>query len=657
LDDNLLSIPVIRSLTSLIESGHIDKEFINTLWAYRKDKRVSLELLLYVFYLSSLQGFFWITEELIGTNIGNEVLFVAPSISLEVINELANKSEIIKLVSFADQVRKLGFIDTALVGYFEATNKPGGQLSSDISTVVKNVDQNAGLPSWISESTTIRQNYKQLSGDQDYLCQYLDDENGKKAILEIISFERIKSGGFYSYEEWSTFLTNLSASKVIPKIHLVKYSDIKFACLYEIPDGFSTIANMMANEHAKESLSQSNVFSLGEKLLKFMSEIQRPDFHLHTIDPLSVLWNPLSGTAMLLGIGGNLGTGKYFCGIQGCKTPLGEDEVGISAAAYNFGLFIFQLLLGSCPLEQIKSVKSKYYSTKLPDVLSSLNVLPHYKMILGRLLNSEPNKRYNNLANLLSDFKQANKFRSDLDKSAHQNEDIKHALTLVDFILFRLRVISRNPNLKSDSSVWRSKAIIDELANTLQYLPEKLLRFWEVGLENNHGDGEFPQPKDVRKISLEGKRLMDIAYGWEKLCNQYGLKDNSLTPLARVFLYRCIVIETMASFSGFMGALSINQANIVEQRLTKFSDIIDTLIVQQDNEKEITLRILSNDYKVYITKKDLFEIRQLLYWRTKITVSRESITSLKVLGLFWVLARCDVAVIVDEKERTSFSTS
>ena len=98
-------------------------------------------------------------------------------------------------------------------------------------------------------------------------------------------------------------------------------------------------------------------------------------------------------------------------------------------------------------------------------MLANLTVLPHYKMILGRLLNSEPNKRYNNLFNLLSDFKQANKFRFDLNDFKQRSEDVKQALILVDFIFFRLRVISRNPNLKSDYYM----TAIQQLSN-LKYL-------------------------------------------------------------------------------------------------------------------------------------------------------------------------------------------
>lgn len=98
-----------------------------------------------------------------------------------------------------------------------------------------------------------------------------------------------------------------------------------------------------------------------------------------------------------------------------------------------------------------------------------------------------------------------------------------------------------------------------------------------------------------------------------------------------------------------MTALSTDQLHAIEQRLTKFSDTVDSLIVQKDSEKEFTLRALSNDYKVYLSKKDLFEIRQLLNWRSKIAVSRESISSLKVFGVFWSLVRCNVEVIVDER--------
>jgi hypothetical protein len=129
----------------------------------------------------------------------------------------------------------------------------------------------------------------------------------------------------------------------------------------------------------------------------------------------------------------------------------------------------------------------------------------------------------------------------------------------------------------------------------------------------------------------------------------YKLKSSELTPLSRVFLYRCIVVEALASISGYMAILSKDQEQLVEQQLMRFSDFVDGLIDNKEDEKEITLKVDNNDYEVSVSKKDLFEIRQLLSLRTKTYASHEFISSLKILGLFWVLVSKHVGVLVDGK--------
>ncbi len=643
-----LSVPAIKSYTSLIKGNKVEQEFINTIWGFMKDKDISFEFLIYMFYLSSTQGYFWVNEEILKLDTAARFAAITPSLSLEVINDLAKQSEIIRLHTFANQVQKMGFLDTALVGYYEASEKDSsGQLSSEIASVVNSIEIKAGLPEWIADTETTRQIYRQSVSDQDYLCQYIDDHKSHKGILETISFERIKSKGFSSYEEWEKYLTELSQNRIIPPISLVKYSDTKFACYYEIPDGYSTIAKIVANDVAKESLSQNNILQLCEHLLENIEKYKKHNFCFHSIDPLSVLWSPLTGTFFLVGIGASLGTGKYQCGIDGCKEPTGDDEIGVSATIFHFGLLMFQLLSFNCPIEKMHGVRSKYLPIPLSDLLNNLNVLPHYRMILGRVLNPDPDKRYGDIGHLLLDLKQANRFKKDLDIPGKYEEKSRLTITLIDFMLFRLRVILRNPNLPKNSSIPRSKSIIDELANTVKYLPDNLVDLWEVGLERHSRYNEFPAEKVVKKSSLEGIRLMDIAYGWEKVCDSYKLRNSRLTPLSRVFLFRSFAIEALASYSGLLGSLTETQYTEAKSCSVEFSEHVERIIGSEHDDAEISIKVNSNQYSVILSKKELFELQRLPLWRQGDVNFYSYVSSLKVLGIFLVLSLSPVEININ----------
>jgi hypothetical protein len=648
LENTHLSVPAIKSYTSLIEDNKVEQEFINTIWGFLKDKDISFEFLIYMFYLSATQGYFWVNEEILKRDTAGRFAAITPSLSLEVIDELAKQPEIIRLHTFANQVQKLGFLDTALVGYYEVSDKtPNDQLSSEIAAVVNSIEIKAGLPQWIAEAETTRHIYRQSANDKDYLCQYIDDHKNHKGILEIITFERIKSSGFSSYEEWGEYLTQLSQNLIIPPISLVKYSDTKFACYYEIPEGYSSIAKIIASDVARESLTQNNVLQLGEGLLENIEKLQNPNFFFHSIDPLSVLWSPLTGRHFLVGIGASLGTGKYQCGVDGCKEPTGEDEIGVTATIFHFGLFIFQLLSFSCPIEKMHAVRSKYLPIPLSDLLNNLNVLPHYRMILGRALNPDPDKRYEDIRHLLSDLKQANRLKKDLDTPGRYDEKTRLTIILVDFMLFRLRVILRNPTLPKDSSIPRSKTIIDELANTVKYLPESLVEFWNVGLERHSHYVEFPDRNEVKKSSLEGTRLIDIAYGWEKVCDSYNLRNSHLTALSRVFLFRSFAVEALASYSGLLANLSESQFEKIKSRSIDFSEQAERILGHQQDETEISIKVNSAEHIIFLSKRDLFELQRLPLWRQGDVNYYSYISCLKVLGIFLVLSQCSVELKVN----------
>jgi len=429
---------------------------------------------------------------------------------------------------------------------------------------------------------------------------------------------------------------------------LSQYSENQFACFYEFPSGFLPIATILSNETTRYSLSQSNIFKLGEALLQSMEVSSTSTFAFHSLDPSSILWSPITGEHLLVGIGASLGVGKYFCSIPGCKSPSTESEIGISATVFHFGLLFYQLLVGHCPVSDIHNTQSRYETTKLSDLLSQLSILPHFRMILGRLLNPDPDRRYSSLKDLSFDFIQANSSRKEIETIPSTNLEKKVLATLKDFVDFRLRIISRNPNMSSSSPIIRVGRVIEELANTIQYLPPDMTRLWSVGLENQAIFAEFPSSSHAKRISPEGRRLLDIAYGWEKFHKDRLTTLDRPTALTRLLLYRTLAIESLATFAGIILGLSDEEKTTITNQTTEFSRIIDASMIQDEIEKEVALQTDVSKYQLTLSKKDLLDLQRMPNWISKKSNILEFVPSLRILGIFLVINSNNVDVFVDD---------
>jgi len=86
------------------------------------------------------------------------------------------------------------------------------------------------------------------------------------------------------------------------------------------------------------------VLEMGLSLVQAVSRTECDGFHLRSIDPLNVLWNPAEGEIKLLNIGASLGIPSYQCGVPGCPVSSSRDEIGPNTATYQLGLLLFQLV-------------------------------------------------------------------------------------------------------------------------------------------------------------------------------------------------------------------------------------------------------------------------------------------------------------------------
>lgn len=656
LNHEVLSIATIRSYIQLIEQEKIGRDLINTVWAIIKDHRLKLEFYMYLYFIAATQDFLWLAKELLVHDDDHHLVIIIRPVVLEVINKLTLNTEIIKLHQFAEHLKQLGFMKEALIGYFQvASSSPEIKFPEEINKAVEVIERETGSPEWINDPKSSRYLYRHEANDTDYLCQYIEFNKQNRGLLEIISLERIKSGGFDSYEVWGKYLTGLSDAKILPKIHLGKYSETQFSCFYEFPVEYLPLSEILSDETVIASLSQSNIFQLGQDLLESIKQSGTAKFTIHSLDPFSILWSPITGKHFFIGIGASLSAGKYYCSVPGCKNASSDSEIGIASTVLNFGLLMYQLLVKHCPIVDVFSTTSKYSSVKLFDLLKELDVLPHYKMILGRLLNSDPGKRYGKISDLASDFKQANHFRKIIEKSPDLRDDEKTLVILMDFVTFRLRIISRNPTMNSNSTLTSASRMIDELANVIQYLPNNMTNLWSVGLEDKARFVEFPADSKTRKLSPEGKRLLDIAYGWEKIHRFKTSHLDQLTALPRLFLYRVLAIESLATFVGILANLNEEQYSSFQSQLTKFSETLDALFIPDENEKEIILRTTFQDYPLTITKKDLLDLQRMPRWiKSKGNLS-EFIPTLRILGIFLVIISYQVKVIVDSDSKLTTS--
>ena len=273
------------------------------------------------------------------------------------------------------------------------------------------IDPNIDLPAWTKKQECNRYTYRHQKGDTGYLCRYYKDHLGHTGILEIISNERIVNSGFSNIEEWNDYLNNLSNQEIIPSALFIA-DDTQFPesyYFYEIPKGFISLTDLFMHPNVDGLLSKNVVFKISGFLANIIHSTQHGNFVVNSFDPLSIFWNPTDEKILILNIGASLGISKYQCGISGCTYNDSDTEIGITSASYHLGMLLLQMLKKECPICLSSSTKSRYGNRRsIYDAFSDIDLLPHHRHILGRLLQSDSTLRYSNNQWLVKDFSHAN---------------------------------------------------------------------------------------------------------------------------------------------------------------------------------------------------------------------------------------------------------
>jgi retron-type reverse transcriptase/serine/threonine protein kinase len=642
---------VARAFCQLLESKRIESTLLESvLPAFERIEALDVESYIHLLYLTSRFGAYWMISEILekARQQINEVADRLFSIiALEVIQCFASGTQLGRLYQFADIVNRVGLRAEARLGFEEVISRTTDaelrQQAKARLDALKQVSISVGLPEWYDPTTCHRGLYRELRGDPEYLCLEFSSEAIQRAgTFELITAKRIQNSGFPNVEAWIKYLRRLDREGLISLIDAGSYEEDgleKIFCLYEKPQGFQTLKEWLQHSNVKGLLPMSVVLEIGLSLVQAISKTKCDKFHLHSIDPLNVLWNP-TGEIKLLNLGASLGISSYQCGVPECPVPSSRDEIGPSTATYHLGLLLLQLVRKECPLQAVNLTRARYGDRlTLPDLVDMPDIPPHFRLILVRMLQKVPDYRYSSLNCLEQDLRDAAAFTRLLSAlRSKDGEDRTVWRTLQDFVTFRLKIISRNPELQNRPPIIQVHSMLGDLSGSLAFLPEVMLSTWQVYTRMRPQSAVFPSSFQARNLSPEGRRLLGIAEGWEETVT---LRANRYipTPLTKLCLYQTLAVEASACLvASVIASSGISQDTVAEMSKTVL-DVMGEL--KGNHSATFTIRPphqTSIAINVRFYSDELQQLQQFISWlRSDYTSYGKQVSSLKAAGLFLVL--------------------
>lgn len=546
------------------------------------------------------------------------------TIALEVIEWLASGSKLTQLYQFSATLKQSGFSLEAGIGLdeigFRSNNEDLRQLARTQDNLIKQTETRVGLPDWYVQDVSRNQGfYREVAQDSAYQCfEYECGSNGRTGTLEIVTLERVLQTGFHSFIEWENYLHNLESEGVIGSIEVGQFDQEgpKVYCFYETPSGMKSLSDCMILDNAEALFTPSSIISIASKIVDLLILACDSGFTITAVDPLNVFWNPIDYKAgiKLANIGASLGFARYHCGIGSCRTHISEPETDRTTGTYFLGLLLLQMLNRGCSLESINSTKSKYNKKiTLYDLLQIPDTPPQFRSILGRLLHSDPSFRYSDLKSLRSDLGAVEEFIHGLpDRKFLDARDNGSIYTLQEFTLFRLRVITRNPQIKNDSPIYKVGRILESLSHDLGYLSNPLLSLW-------HTDSISPwtlpftnKARSIGAMSPEGKRLLSVARGW----GQDVHSDDQQSIFIKLCLYQALCIESSACLSSLVAGVS----NLSKDKMSAIKNAVIFLLELTQKvtyaKLEFSIPGYSNEFvfSMLITNRDIEYLQTYVGW-------------------------------------------
>ena len=655
-------VAVARVFCQLLESGRLGPMMLESILpAFERLDPLDSTSYVHLFYLTARFGAFWMIPRILEKarqQIGELADELFSIVTLEVIGKLASQTQLGRLYQFADVVGQVGLRNKARLGFEEVISRTQDddlrQRAQVHRDALRQAAVSVGLPDWVANDPTCNRGlYRETKGDSEYLCfKFFSEARQCAGTLELISARRIQESGFSDVEDWIAYLQRLDEDGLISLIEAGPYQEDRLKgvfCLYEIPQGFQAVAEWLQHSNVSGLLPVPIVLELGLSLVQALSKTQRSSFHLRSIDPLNVLWNP-TGEIKLLNVGASLGIASYQCGIPRCPAPSDRDEIGPTTTTYHLGLLLLQLLRRRCPLEAVNLTRSRYGKhPTLQELIDEPETPPHFRLVLARMLQKVPDYRYESLEWLEEDLRDCAEFTRSL--SVLHPEDKKDTATwytLQDFVAFHLKIISRNPEYQAYPPAVRTYKMLEALSGSLAFLPNSMLSTWKVHIRRRSQLSIFPSGFQARRLSPEGRRLLGIAEGWEEAVTQPGTDRYIPTPLTKLCLYHALAVETSACLiASLMSSSDISQDTVAEMTRT----VLNVMGELRDAPSAVfTIRPLqqtSISISARFFRDDLQQLQRFIGWLRGDHVSRfeKRAISLKAVGLFWVLFAFDCELV------------
>lgn len=392
-----------------------------------------------------------------------------------------------------------------------------------------------------------RRNYGHLSDHPEYICQIIECPDGRRATIEYIHINRILSvNAFPTLEHWWNYLDRLQNKGIVNILSKGEYSETVVFCVYEIPLELRTLFDVIQNEDANQD--QLDPFRITRSIIQAMEITENEGFRFDGIVPQNVILTASNTPCKLLNLGFGLRPPNHNCAQPHCRYYQRKWELGRTTGLHFTGLSILELLLNTCPMEELQKIRSESEpDTTLANLLGTLDIGPHMRSVLGRLLQDEPNWRYQTTTALLKDLHHVADYRRNLASLEDGfSPDQCDQFTLVDYILFRFAIALRMPQISDDSSTTLEKTIfiVNNLSKHIKYLDEKYKAIFRQAVDRTTYWQMRGMGIPLRRMSPEARYLLRISKAWVDLINEVRqLIAVPIYPLDRLLAFNAMYIE------------------------------------------------------------------------------------------------------------------
>lgn len=392
-----------------------------------------------------------------------------------------------------------------------------------------------------------RRDYGHLSDRPDYVCQILECPDGRRATIEYIHINRILSNvnEFPTIDHWWQYLDRLQSRGIVNILARGEHTENTVYCVYEIPRELQTLSDAIRNRD--QNSDEFDPFRITASIIQAMEATELEGFRFDGIVPHNILITAPGTPCKLLNLGFGLRSPNHNCTQDSCRHYQTKLELGRTTGLHYVGLSILELLLNTCPMEELHKIRSDSDpDSTLANLLGKLDIGPHMRSVLARLLQYEATWRYQTIENLKKDLQHITEYRQNrllLDSALHDH------FTLVDYILFRFAVALRMPKVANNESTTLEKTlyIVASVSRHIQYLDEKYKSIFREAVSNvtywQMRKLGIPLRK-INQLTPETRYLLRVSKAWIELVEELRrVISIPMYPLDKLLVLNALYIE------------------------------------------------------------------------------------------------------------------